>query len=126
MAHDVTSVDELRAARRGDDPEIPYLFPALAAGAWVLSVQADRHGYGCRPAERLDVLGAYERVEAAIRNPEGDLVHPAALGGLPEALLAAFPDGADEPPLGRGLGWHDVETLAARVAEMAAEAAPSP
>jgi hypothetical protein len=79
---------------------------------WLLSVQADKAGYQCRPKERLDVLEDYDGVEAKIEGPHGTVVDPHTMD-LPSEVAAKFTklEIGGGPSIGANLTWGDVEAL---------------
>lgn len=74
---------------RGGDPEAPHLFPARRFGAYSMSVQADRNGYGCAPRERIDDVRGYDAVEVVLYGPKGTL--EAQRAGLSPEVRRLFP-----------------------------------
>lgn len=66
------------------------LFPAESWDhGWALSLQADKSGYRCSPAERLATLEEYDSVEAVITGPFPHSVDPRTMD-IPEEVLAKF------------------------------------
>lgn len=88
------------------------LFPSITWDhGWSLSLQADRAGYQCVPAERFDTLEEYTAVEGIIYGPFAGSVDPFTLG-LPDNVANKFvPLEVASPSIGCKLTWDDVEAI---------------
>lgn len=88
------------------------LFPSLEwDSGWIVSLQADRAGYACRPRERLERLEDYEAVEAVIYHSGLSVVDPQTLDLPPEVAGKFSPVEAHCPSIGAFLSWSDVDAL---------------
>jgi len=88
------------------------LFPSVTWDhGWSLSLQADRVGYQCSPAERFETLEEYTSVEGVIYGPFAGSVDPRTLD-LPEHVANKFlPLEMASPSIGCNLTWDDVEEI---------------